>query len=225
MGAKRKAESDMLKSLAKKMKASSAGRSKPTNANVSFVKGRVTTGPQGPELKTVDLVAAGTAVTAAAPVVVSLLAAIAQGTSSTTRIGDRIHIKSINVKINTATISSAVGINSFIRWSLVLDKSPDNATATAGAIFANNGSNLTQLTVANLQRFQILRTGVNEVGFCTVTGPVGQTYDVYCPADIATRFPDATGEAVANGLYLVVTTNQAANATIDYDVRVRYTDA
>lgn len=196
---------------------------KTAGANVQFIAGRVTTGNQGPEIKSFDTVASGTTVSTTG-LVVSLLAGMPQGTSSLTRVGNNIKIKSVYVKTQIHQTAGNTGIN-FGRWSLVLDKQPDGATAVVGSVYANATSNLTQLTVANLERFQVLAAG--DLSEPMLQGvKLGQFFEKYVKCDIGTRFTDSTGEAITNGLYFIVTTQASAGNPImvDYNIRVRYSD-
>lgn len=193
----------------------------------SYVGGRFTTGPQGPEQKIWDLVATAQTCNTTTPLIVSLLAGIAQGTSSSTRVGDKILVKSLNVKLNSYVSGTTTGANAvFFHWSIVLDKQPDGSTASVGGIYSNDTSNLTQLSVNNIDRFTVLATGHNQCALNTISN-TGETFERYIPLDVAVRFPDSTSEAITNGLYFVVTANTTLTAgvqDIDYDIRVRYAD-
>lgn len=190
-------------------------------SDIQYIGGRLTAGIRGPEVKTVDILATAVNVTSATPLLVSLLSAIAQGTTSSSRIGDRIQIKSVYVKANFYNNSTVM---TTFNWSLVLDKSPDNTTPGVTSIYSNSTSNLTQLQVANLARFRVLRR--QNTPYLTSGTVVGCTIDEFEKLDVGTRFPDATGEAVSYGIYFVVTSQSAVNvaALVDYDIRVRFTD-
>lgn len=192
--------------------------------NVLYKKGVVTIGQLGPEIKHVDLVQTAVPVSSGAPSLFSVLSGMPQGTSSTQRVGDRIVIKGINLRLNIFTIANTLNPN-FTRWSIVLDKQPDGATSGIANIYSNTTSNNTQLNVANLQRFQVLASG--DSGCLSVAGPQGTHFDKFIKCDIGTRFPDATGEATTNGIYLVVTTNATLGNPVyfDCDMRVGWTDA
>lgn len=194
--------------------------------DVAYVRGRVTSGPQGPEVKTLDLAAVGQTINGANPYLLSLLATIAQGTNSSSRVGDKILVKGVYMKSNFYLGGTPTPSSAFFHWSIVLDSNPDNTTATVGAIYNNNATNNPQLTVANLERFKVLASGQMPTAINSVSN-TGYNVERFIPMDVAVRFPDATGEAVSNGLYFVVTNNSTsvvADQLIDYAIRIRFAD-
>lgn len=195
--------------------------------DVKYINGRVTSGPQGPELKQFDTIGTATAVANNTPLNVDLTGLMPQGVTTANRIGERIKIKSIYLKINMR-ISEIATTGSYGKWALVLDKQQNAAyVSTVGTIFTPSNSNLNQINVQNLERFQVLATGSSSQRMLPACC-LGETWEKYVKADIGVRYPETTGYAVTNGLYLIFTTdapNTVNNPLIvDYNVRIKYSD-
>lgn len=193
------------------------------SGNVGFANGRVTTGPQGPELKQFDTKANGTTVSSTG-LVVSLLSGLPQGTGSANRVGNRVLIKALYMKLLMFQPASNTGVN-FGHWSIVLDKQPDGTTPSLATIYDNSFTSVPQLNVANLERFQVLAAGDIEDALAAGVH-LGEYFSKFIKTNIGTRFADATGEAITNGIYFTVCTEAVIGNPIQvtYDIRTKFTD-
>ena len=209
-----------------------AKRLKSSGKMSGVVKGVATDGPQGPERKKYDNLVATTAVNTGTPFIASLTSAIAQGTAYNQRVGDRIKLKSVDLEMNVSTVVGAsvttLQANQvFMDVAIVWDKQPDAAVPGVTSIFTSSATNLTFSTVANLERFHILRRW--NVCLDLAQG-LSQIIKDHIPLDLGARFPDATGSPTSNDIYVVaITPNATASATnvapsISYVARVSYTD-
>lgn len=214
---------DRIKSQRGAMKSYKSVRA-PVGANVAYMNGRVTSGPQGPEVKLYDTVANGSVVSTSASLIVDLTAGMPQGTSSSTRLGVRIKIKSIYVKCNIRCADNAA-VSSQAHWAIVLDKQQDSTAITNALIFTPTTSNNTQLNNSTLQRFQVLASGDSSQRMFPGTF-LGDHFEKYIPCDIGVRYQDSTGTAYSNGVCFSVLTDATAGNPIqvDYNIRIRYTD-
>lgn len=204
------------------------------------INGRLTLGSPVEETKYYDETGNNvTFTTGSASIVYPLLDNIAQGSSSTgTRIGNKILVKSLATKINWASNSSS-GTQIFpqVHIAVVLDKQANNAAAAVTDVYTSiaGNDNLVMRNNDNLDRFQILKEynlkptdwfmGENPSG---LIGYANSFWECYLPLDIAVRFKDATGNPITNNLLMVINTNATTNQVITISAqynRVRYADA
>lgn len=186
--------------------------------------GVATDGPQGPERKKFDNIGA-TTVNTGAPAVLSLTSGIAQGVTANNRIGDRIHLKAVDIELNITQALTAINQFGYMDAFLVWDKQPDGAVANANAIFQNITTNLTFGNQDNLERFIVLKRESFKFDFAyglTATAKWHSTFD------LATRFPTATGSPNTNDIYLCfLSPNAAAVGTsvlVNSIARITFTD-
>lgn len=203
----------------------SFARSAPSfSGAIEYRRGRVSSGPTGPEVKNIDATVVAAVVSTAAPLVGSTLGLLAEGTGWGQRVGSKIRLIGCYVKVNMYVNTSVAG-SGYGHWSLVLDKQPNGAVAAPSTVYTNSTSNLTQLNVPNKERFQVLATGSSSQ--CMYPGAfMGDTFEKYVKLDIGTRFIDATAEPNTNNLLMYCTSNCTAGnpMLIDWSVRVRFTD-
>lgn len=240
MALKRK-PTGMVSSSRKRAKTSGSYKrySRPTN-RAKRINGRVTIGSGAEEQKFYDETGNTTTFTAGATsVVYPILDNIAQGTSSSgTRIGNKIIVKSLSTKMNwTANSSTGTQIIPQVRISVVLDKQPNIGVPNYADIYTTIATqeNLSQRNNNGLDRFQVLKEycllakdwllGENPAGTLAYANAY---WECYIPADIAVRFRDSTGNPETNNLLMCIGTNATVNSAItiagQYN-RVRYTDA
>lgn len=191
---------------------------------IEYVRGRVSSGPSGPEIKIKDSNVNATVVNSSAALVGSLLGTLAEGTGVTERVGSKIRLKGCYVKVNMYVNTSVAG-SGYGKWSLVLDKQPNGALATPSTVYTQTTSNLNQIQYAQMERFQVLATGMSSQ--CMYPGAfMGDTMEKYVKLDIATRFTDAVSEPTTNNIFLICTSNCTVGnpMLIDYSIRVRFVD-
>lgn len=196
--------------------------------------GVATSGSSAPELKIWDLNVGQTDVLTGTPYVASLTSGIAEGTTGATRVGQKILLKSVDVKFDVrASVGSTVTYSSttpdaFVDVMAVWDKSPDGTIATAANIFQVPGTNVSMLNTINLERFVVLRRESIGLSVSNSARPVSW----HIPLSLATRFTDATNVAQTNDVYIcALSPNVVAGATaglnpqISYYARTKFTDA
>jgi len=198
-------------------------RSAPTTG-AKNVRGVLVGGPQGPERKKYETSnTAGVGVNTATPYVQSLTNNLAQGTGVSQRIGDRIHVKGVDIQFNV-TIGSQL-IPNFMDVFLVLDTQPEETTAGAGTIFETPSTNLTYVSLDSLERFQILKRERIHLD-----AALAQThcFTWHQSCELATRFSSSTTAPMSNDLLVVALSNAPNTATdfptLAYIARLTYTD-
>lgn len=193
--------------------------------NVSYVNGRITSGPQGPEEKMADLVVNGQTISNGTPYLISLTSGLPENASSSGRIGERVKFRSLMAKINLYTNAAVAAGGCFAKWSLVLDKQSDGTTTTPAVIYSVTNSNNTQLNRDGLERFQVLAQGNTDQALFT-SATYGQHLERFIPLDIGARFTDATNEAITNAIYFVVTTSATIGNPLlmDCNIRLKWID-
>lgn len=176
--------------------------SRRSSGNVEgMIRGRATSGSGAPEIKNVDS-SIGVTVTSAVPLVSSLCSQIAEGVTGFNRVGQKIHVRSVDCIFNVrAPVSNTNG--SFCDLFLVWDKQPDGNTAAAGTIFVSPTTNLTFTNRDNLDRFMILRREhCNFAAQTTGNGEGTKQFQWHVPLDLVSRFTDATGNPKTNDLLI-----------------------
>lgn len=162
---------------------------------------------------------------------ITLLNGMARGTTALTRIGQKINIKSIEIRtVNFATLST--GINQVHRMFIVQDKQCNGAAPTISQILASTGT-FAPRNLENRKRFRIMwdkffvvgptaneNANVVQVGYKKFRGR-GLTVD-YNTGNAGT-----VADISTNSLHFVVFGNIAAGTTAgecSFYIRIRYTD-
>lgn len=237
MAYKRKSTGRMVKSSRRGSKSSNSSYGKSSVSGFARrVRGRITLGSNAPEAKFSDELNSDNIVTGATQYTYGLMDAIAQGTTSSQRVGNKISVKSLDFKMNLQVSGTAPTPQVF--WAVVLDKQPNAAIASFATIFtaqAAPNDNLVQRNYNNLDRFQVLAQGQVKPHEWLVTVQNGGTSTVACchqnhflPLNIDTRFADSTGQPQTNNLILCITGNGTTTANpISHSTytRLRYADA
>lgn len=225
LGARRSRERSFeMKRTMSKIRA--AKRNSVPTAGARNVGGVLIGGPQGPERKKYEVATAFTNVNTGAPYVASVVSAIAQGTAVNQRVGDRVHLKAVDIQFNVQNSGGAVPTSfaEFLDVFLILDTSPDQALATAAQIFQTPSTNLTYINLDDLERFQILRR--ERIVFDTAGG-YSQAFTFHLSAELAVRW-GASGAPISNDILVCAlspSTNTVSNMpAISYISRVTYTD-
>lgn len=201
-----------------------AVRNSAPTSGAKNVRGVIVGGPQGPERKKYETSnTSGVGVNTAMPYVQSLTNNLAQGTGVSQRIGDRIHIKGVDIQFNVQGGSS--GTPQYIDVFLVLDTQPEETTAAAGTIFESTNTNLTYVTLDGLERFQVLK----RERICLDTGGgLTHMFTWHQSCELATRFSGSTTAPMSNDLLVVAlspSVNTATNfPTLSYIARLTFTD-
>lgn len=193
-----------------------------------FVGGKFTSGPQGPEIKKLDINVGQTNVGTAAPYVNGLFDTISQGTGVGNRIGDRIHMKAVDVQWNIQidgaglpTLNNAAFIDLFC----IVDLQPDGGTASATTIFASPTTNLTYLNIDQLERFRVLK---RERIYLDAASGLSDVRTWHVPLDLGVRYGTATSAPNTNDVLLCAVSPGAAgsenSALISYVARLSWTD-
>lgn len=148
--------------------------------------------------------------------------AMAEGTTSTSRNGISVRLKSLRVKGYYTMHASAT--NTCFRCAVVLDKSPNSATPTFLNIY-ESASVVSMPNNVTEKRFRILKDTMFTM---SGTGEENGRFDWYFPLNHITKYTGSGGsnnDLETNQLVLVIWSNEATNTpTLDYTARVRYID-
>lgn len=187
----------------------------------------------GKELNFVDTPIAGTQVNLTP--FLTLLNGMAQGTTASTRIGRRIQMKSIEMKLRVVADSTTLFTS--VRFALVLDKQA-NAAAPAFTDIYDTADPCSLRNISNKARFWVLW----DSGVMPIIGNIataGQQTDssmkiieAYKRINIPVQYNAGTagtvGDIQTNALYFVgvgATASGTADAQITGSIRVRYDDS
>jgi len=191
------------------------------------VRGVLVGGPQGPERKKYETsVVSGYGVNTATPLVQSLTNNLAQGIQATQRIGDRVHVKAVDLQFNVVSGSNiTTGVPEFVDVFLILDAQPQQTTAASTTIFANPATNLTYIDIDSLERFQILKR--ERIHLDTGSG-VSHHFTWHQSCELAIRFDSGTAAPMSNDL-LVCALSPSPNTsnlfpTVSFLARLTFTD-
>lgn len=207
-----------------------AGRDR---ARVGFAKFTHTSrGNAGPERNFWDKTANGILDDTAAGGFVQNLALVPEGTGTERRIGRKITVKSVHVRMQLRT-GSGTTMTMPYRLMLVWDKQANGATATPAELLYLSGSTpYAYNELSNSDRFAILRDTwgvVTKVAAATDLVDEVVTWDV--PVEIPIEYLGATGvisEVKSNNLILMAfTTNSVVegHGGIDVISRIRFLDS
>lgn len=191
------------------------------------VRGVIVGGPQGPERKKFEVNQAFTTVSSTVPYVQSLTSGIAQGTAVNQRIGDRIHVKGVdlqfNVQVDGADPTPTGGV--WIDLFLILDTQPEESTAAANTIFQNSSTNLTYIQLDSLERFQVLRRQRIRLDGASQWS---DQFTWHLSAELACRFGSSTSAPMSNDILVCALCPNTASVTSDpqfaYVSRLTFTD-
>nr|DAV49970.1 MAG TPA: capsid protein [Cressdnaviricota sp.] len=187
----------------------------------------------GKELNFVDAAIAGAVDTTGT---ITLLNGMPQGTTASTRIGRRIGMKSIEIKLAAFPEATTLGVVG--RWAIVLDKQP-NATGCAITDVWDAAVPYTLRNISNKQRFWVLIDSgqFKIIGNVTTAGQSTdcsvQTYDRYKRINIPVQYnagvAGTVGDIQTNALYFFCWGDQVAAGTVAASIvgriRVRYDDS
>lgn len=191
-------------------------------------------GQEGPEIKYLDKESLNVGFSSIAAVYDCSL--MAQGQTNTTRIGNKICVKSIHVRLNgESSIAADIQPNKH-KWMLVYDKEPEpSALASYNQIMTSNDV-IAFRNIGESDRFKVLAEGVFEVAgmdWVNTTGgaqPSNSSFylDKFIPLDINIKYTGtgATQSNVATGqlLFTFISQTTDGNGTYDFRTRIRYTD-
>lgn len=191
--------------------------------------GVAVSGSDRPELKNYDVNVSATSVVSGTPYVGSLLSGIAEGTSDSQRIGQKIVVKSVDIELNVTLSLNGATVGSpsaFMDYFVIWDKQPNAAQATAANIFATTTTNLTFMNTQNTERFVVLRR--HRVCLDEAQG-MGEIFHVHVPLDLATKFPDSNTFPTTNDLLICALSPNTVAAgsytpNIAYVARMKYSD-
>lgn len=171
----------------------------------------------GPEVKNVDTNFLD--VQPSSTGAVTLLNGMVQGTSTVTRIGQKIEMTSCQIKFgwysNTISNTTTPGFD-LVQMSLVYDKQSNGAAPSWSDIFTDStaiNAPCGARNVNNLDRFVVLKTFHSVI---TSGGPTGEYFEGYVPMKHDVRYNTGTAGTVADiqsgALYLAYSsTNAIAN--------------
>jgi len=220
---KRQSSMDRLRSIRTVVPNKRMSVTRRANKLEGTFNGVVVSGSQGPEIKKWDVNQGFASVGTSAPYINSLCNNIAQGTNVGNRVGDRIHVKGVDVVFDITAFSAAAP--SFVDLFLVWDKQPDGTIAAASDIFTSTTTNLTFGTIANLERFEVKRR--ERINMDSGVG-LSAAPKWHLSAEMAVRYASAAGWPQTNDLLIVAlcpgTTGGTSGINLSYSARVHFTD-
>lgn len=173
---------------------------------------------------------ASTGVTSTTQATGQIAVGIAQGTSASTRIGQKIIIKSIQVKLN-ATLAAGATDTDIVHVYLVQDTQTNGVQATYADVFDTSGDIGSEMrNMANSNRFKILKHFTfrlnADAGVAAAFGGDYQQDECFIKCNIPIMYNSNAGaitEIKTNSLFLLHGSN-AGVATVTGNARLRYTD-
>lgn len=184
------------------------------------------------ELKTIDTQTASVIASATTGNII-LLSGVAVGTDYNTRIGRKVVIKSVYLRM-AAYLTPAAPANEgdFIRCLLIVDKQANGAAPVISDIFQNSNY-IDPLNLNNRDRFKVMYDkmiafGPSNYAAAAITGgapqPRFKKYFKLCNYETIFGGTGATvGSIQSNALYLVFLSKQGLTY-VDYNCRVRFMD-
>lgn len=160
----------------------------------------------------------------------AILVGIAQGTGASQRIGQKIIVKSIQLKLQAVLASGAVDAD-IMHVYLWQDTQTNGAYPALTDIYANSGPIGTNLrTMEESARFKLLKHFVfqlnSDAGVATAFGGDIRQDECYLKCNIPIVFNSSTGaigEIKSNNLIMTFGSSNST-ATVSGNARVRYTD-
>lgn len=214
-----------------------AGKTKRSRSGAGFRKKKSITnkkyGQEGAEMKFLDVLQSQSCNTTGQVVSMNSLA---QGLTNITRIGNKINIKSVAMRISQIAVDTNVAVlPNVFKWSIVLDKEPEaSAIASYNQIYTGN-----QVQAFNninySDRFVILATGTYAWGGRQIVAPI------YSDGGDMSKYEEAFRRVDINAKYILTTATQTAHSSNQIlictiseqtdgnvvqliDTRVRFTD-
>lgn len=161
---------------------------------------------------------------------VLLLNGLAPGTSASTRVGNKVMMRSIQLNV-TARVIAGTGVDQVVRWGVVLDRQANGAAPTyVGIMSTNNVWGFRNLE--NRKRFKLLIDKQHLLNATAEPGS-GRHYKIYMKfrRPIIVEFNNGVAGTIAdiisNSLYLYGCGTEAVGSTASalYGYcRIRYTD-
>jgi len=191
-------------------------------------------GQEGPEMKFLDSQAVLTPNVTGQVISMNTMA---QGLTNSTRVGDKICIKSAGLRISSFPVDPTLDVQAnVVKWSIVLDKEPEaSALASYNQIYTGNSVQAWS-NINYSDRFVILATGTWAYGQRRVLstnaysdgGEMSKYVDAYRKTDINSKYilTTATQTAISSNqlLFCIISEQGDANINMNYDARIRYTD-
>jgi len=186
-----------------------------------------------PEWKYLDTAIAATPVNTAGTM--NLLNGIAPGTSASQRVGMRVAIQSLELRLSLTMVADCP--SQFNRYLVILDRQPNSAAPAALTAFLTPGTYMGCRNLENRKRFKTLLDkcyvlGGTAANFATEPNKVYEHIYLKYKKPIIEEFNSGVAGTVAdiatNSIYFVSVGDVAAGATdSDFSLlcRMRYTDA
>ena len=161
----------------------------------------------------------------------TLLNGLQPGSSASQRIGQKVTIKSIQIKL--AADMNANFLPTLCRWFLVVDRQSNGAAPAAITDILNAASPYALRNLDNRKRFKILLDKTRQVADHNNAGSNGVFWNVYMKfrrpfiVEYNAGVAGTVADIVSNSLYLMTIADQAPGATCPNlygKARIRYTD-
>jgi len=238
---KRKTASSIVKRATKRSKPRTAG------PGIKYLQTKVRRGytrqsgfygrfpPVGDELKFFDTALAFTFDATGEVPATGQLVLIPQGTTESTRVGNKCVITSINLKGNLLFApGAAVAAASTIAYMwLIQDTQANGAAAAITDVFTGTNASTVFRNIANSNRFIILKKFVwnftSQAGATTAFAQVIKNFNYYKKCNIPLKYSSTSGaitELKSNNIFLITgSINSDDTITMDGNCRVRFNDS
>lgn len=190
----------------------------------------------GPEYKFVDVTAVNQTFQNSAAPFVALLNSVAEGTDNQNRIGRKLTLKNLNLRLSVQNDSTSLSSANFakqadtVRWAVVFDKQANGSAASVNNVWNAPGTAVDPFAgrlLDYLDRFSILAEGQEVLN---VSGANAFTVHKYIKMNLPTRYI-GTGTGVANiesgALYVMVwdqNTSGATQSTVSFTSHLLFED-
>lgn len=184
------------------------------------------------ELKTIDT---ESYVTSTSSGVLYLLSGVAQGTDYTQRIGRKINMKSLLMRVsmnpNSGTTSN---VGDFVRMLIIYDAQA-NGTAPAVTDVLQTANYLSPMNLNNRDRFKIIseklvsmNPAVFTSGSLTNGNAQNKSYEIYKKIYLDEVFSNTTaliGSIASGSIYLLIIAAAATATGVGWNCRIRFSDS
>lgn len=193
-------------------------------------------GASSAELKFKDTTKAQTALASAGAIFNDTLNGMVEGNTDSTRIGNRITVKSVMLRgtAKMASTAAATDTSQTVRIIVYLDRQANGATAAVGDILAsadyrsfNNLDNSDRFRTLAEETLDLHLTGATPSGAAYTYGETSKSFFLKAKLNLDFKYKGNAGTVAdlsGNNIGVLVISETDAIGTLGYIARVRYTD-
>jgi len=193
-------------------------------------------GASSAELKFKDTTKAQTALASAGTIFNDTLINLSEGNTDSTRIGNRITVKSVMLRgnANLPAATDALNTSQIVRIIVYLDRQANGATAAVGDILAsadyrsfNNLDNSDRFRTLAEETIDLQTDGATPSGAAYTYGETKKSFFLKAKLNLDFKYKGNAGSVAdlsGNNIGVLVISETDAIGTLGYIARVRYTD-